>query len=427
MLPATPTPQGDRLALLLHLTQVFNSTLDLDEVLNRVMDEVITVLHAERGFVVLKNAAGGLEFRVARGLDQTTIDQPQFQVSRSVVEQVAASGQAVLTSDAQADERFNLRQSVMILGLRSILCVPLKVKDQVIGAIYADNRLQAGIFTHADLELLITIASSAAIAVENARLYRLAVENARLEQELQMARRVQQSLLPREMPSLEGWEFAVHWKPAREVGGDYYDFITLPDGCLGVVIADVTDKSLGAALFVAFARSIVRANLDHAASPAEGIRRANELICQESNEGLFVTLFYAMLDPATGQLTYVNAGHNPPVLCRAGDAAGFGGEQRPERLTGTGIPLGVDGDSEYSERTIYLRQGDFLILYTDGATEAMNQQDEMFGLERLEHAAKKHCRGSAGDILESLEGMIYDFTSPRLPFDDLTLMVIRRI
>ena len=144
-------PSGDRLALLYRLSQTFNSSLDLDEVLNRVMDEVIAATRAERGFVMLREADGRLNFRVARGMDQETIDDPQFQVSRSVVEQVAREGGAVLTSDAQADDRFSMRRSVMSLGLRSILCVPLRIKDRISGVVYVDNRLQIGIFGQADL------------------------------------------------------------------------------------------------------------------------------------------------------------------------------------------------------------------------------------------------------------------------------------
>ena len=186
--PPTTPPGEDHLHLLLRLAETFNSSLELDVVLNLVMDEVISAVKAERGFVMLKEAGdddgGGLVFRVARGIDHQTIDDPQFQVSRGVVEKVARGGEPLLTSDAQLDSRFSGRESILILGLRSILCAPLKVKDKVTGVIYVDNHLQAGIFTDADLELLGGIASSAAIAIENARLYQVAVEKGRMEREL---------------------------------------------------------------------------------------------------------------------------------------------------------------------------------------------------------------------------------------------------
>ncbi len=311
-------PPADRFALLYRLSQAFNSSLDLDEVLNRVMDEVITATHAERGFVTLREPDGELVFRIARGIDSTTIEDPQFQISHSVVETVAENGEPVLTSNAQEDERFSSRQSVMFLGLRSIICAPLKVKDAVTGVIYVENRIQAGIFTQDDLELLGAIAGSAAIAIENARLYQVAVEKGRMERELQMAYRVQSSLIPAGTPQFPGWTFAAHWQPAREVAGDYYDFIPGRDGRMGIVIADVTDKGMPAALFMALTRSILRACLDQALPPAESLDKANRLICADSTSDMPVTLFYGLLDPLQGEIIYVNAGHNPPIHYRAG-------------------------------------------------------------------------------------------------------------
>ena len=169
-------PSPDRLSLLYRLSQTFNSSLDLDEVLRRVMDEVIAVTRAERGFLMLRDADDQLAFRAARGMDQQTIGAPEFQISRSVVEDVAQEGKPRLTNDAQSDAWLQKRQSVVGLRLRSILCVPLQIKGATIGVIYVDNRLQAGIFTRDDLELLTSIAASAAVAIENARMYQVAVD-----------------------------------------------------------------------------------------------------------------------------------------------------------------------------------------------------------------------------------------------------------
>jgi sigma-B regulation protein RsbU (phosphoserine phosphatase) len=409
---------SERLALLYRLSQTFSSSLDLDEVLNRVVDEVIAATRAERGFVMLREADEALVFHVARGMDRQTIEEPQFQVSRSVVERVAREGQPILTSDAQTDDRFSMRQSVLDLRLRSILCVPLVIKDQVSGVVYVDNRLQSGIFTQADLDLLTAIASSAAVAIENARLYQVAVEKGRLERELQMARDVQASLLPSETPQLPGWEFVARWRPAREVAGDYYDFIADDQGQLGLVIADVTDKGMPAALFMALTRSIVRASVAGAYSPAECIARANRLVYEDSTQGMFVTLFYALLNPAARELTYVNGGHNPPLLCRAGQV-------RPTELTLTGLPLGIEADAAYEQRTLRLKPGDLILLYTDGVTDALNAQGQDFGMERLERVLQDHFLSSAADVLAALEGALDDFTGPTAPFDDMAMMVIR--
>jgi len=411
---------SDRLTLLLHLTQAFNSSLNLDEVLDRIIDEVITAVHAERGFVMLRENDGRLTFRTARGLDQSTIDAPRFQVSRSVVESVAADGQPVLTNDAMRDSRFSGRESVMMLGLRSILCAPLRVQDKIIGAIYVDNRLQAGIFTQEDLDLLSAIASSAAIAVENARLYQVAVEKGRMDRELEMARRVQSSLLPDQVPDIPGWEFAVRWQPAHEVAGDYYDFAPCANGTTGLVVADVTDKGMAAALFMALTRSAIRANVCGGASPAEGIASANRLVCAESTRGLFVTLFFGLLDPVTGDVIFVNAGHNPPLCYRAA-------EDDLSLLKATGMPLGIDSAAAYGQRSIRMQPGDFLVLYTDGITEAFDEHGTEFGMERLQRVVYDVRSSSVEAIQSSLLQTVNDFIENTAPSDDITIMVVKRL
>jgi phosphoserine phosphatase RsbU/P len=412
----------ERLALLVHLAQSFNSSLDLDQVLNRVMDEVITAVHAERGFVMLYEAGSRLAFRVARGIDQRTIEDPSFQISRGVLAQVAAEGQPVLTSDAQRDDRFNMRQSIVTLGLRSILCVPLVVRDQVTGVIYVDNRLHAGIFTPADLELLVAIASSAAIAIENARLYLAAVETGRLERELQMARDLQTGLIPHETPVAPGWEFVARWQPARQVAGDFYDFIPASGGHIGIVVGDVADKGMAAAIFMALTRSTVRASLAGAPSPAEGIARANRLVCADAGGGIFVTLFYAQLDPITGQLTYVNAGHDPAILCSED-------KDRCALLERTGLIMGVDEDAVYTQRTIHLQPGDGVLIYTDGVTDASldTSPDERFGSERLQALVEAHHRAPAAKLVAALDQALQQYIGPAGPFDDVTVMAIRRL
>jgi sigma-B regulation protein RsbU (phosphoserine phosphatase) len=420
-------PSEDRLALLYRVTQTFNSSLDLDEVLNWVMDEVITATHAERGFVMLYDESGQLNVRSARGMDQRTIESPAFEVSRGIVERVANEGQPILTSDAQTDSRFSSRKSVMILGLRSILCVPLKTKDKTIGVTYVDNRLQAGIFTAADLELLSAIASSAAIAIENARLYQVAVEKGRMERELQMARRVQNSLLPAEMPQISGWDFAAQWQPAREVGGDYYDFIPVirsrsSSSKLGLVIADVTDKGMPAALFMAFTRSIIRASMSRADYPVASLTQANELICAESNKGLFVTLFYAQLDLPTGEITYVNAGHNPAILCQLTD-----NDPQVTLLTATGMPLGVEPDQTFEQRSLALKPEELIVMYTDGVIDALNSSGQDFGMDRLQEVIRANPTASAITLLDAIMEAVNNFTGSITPFDDITILVVKRL
>jgi sigma-B regulation protein RsbU (phosphoserine phosphatase) len=241
-----------------------------------------------------------------------------------------------------------------------------------------------------------------------------------MERELQMARRVQASLMPEGMPQLEGWEFAARWLPARVVAGDFYDVIPLEGGQLGLVIADVTDKGMPSALLMALTRSILRASLEGAPSLAHAIAKANRLICADSKLGMPVTLFCARLDPASALLTYVNAGHNPPLLWRSGSA-----ELR--ELTRTGMVLGVDETTAYEEGSTTLEPGDVLLLYTDGVTDAIDLSEQQFGLERMRAAFTGKPGASATAILSRITLAIERFAGAADAFDDITLLVAKRV
>ncbi len=415
-----PHPPGDRLALLYRLSQSFNTSLDLNEVLNRVIDEVIEILHAERGFIMLFAPDGTQNFSVARGIDRRTIEQPQFEVSQSVVHKVASEGQPILTSDAQADSRFNMRQSIMLLGLRSILCVPLKVKEEVRGVVYADNRFEVGIFTQADLDLLSAITSIAAIAIENARLYLLAVEKGRMQRELQLAREMQITFLPQETPQISGWDFAASWQPAREVAGDYFDFITVSPDLLGMVVADVTDKGAPAALFMVFTNSIVRGSLHASMEPVESIKNANRLISDKSTNAMFVSLIYVHLNTKTGQATWINAGHNPPLYYQSN-------EDKLSLLMPTGMVLGIDAEAPFEQHTLDLQPGDFLFMYTDGLIDAIDAAENEFGLERVKELIQMHQKDSAKEIISHLQAALVAHSGDITPFDDITLLLVKRL
>ena len=206
------SPLVDRLEMLYRFSQSLGSTLQLDILLNAVMDQVIRVTRAERGFLMLGGHVEDMTIRVARGVNQTTIEAPEFQVSRGVVQRVASEGKAVVTSDAQAEEWLAKRESVASLGLRSIMCVPLQLRGRSIGLIYVDNRLQAAMFDHDDLDLLEAVANTAAVAIENARLHEREIERSRLERELEVARQIQTSLMPRAAPRFPGFDIAGFWR-----------------------------------------------------------------------------------------------------------------------------------------------------------------------------------------------------------------------
>jgi serine phosphatase RsbU (regulator of sigma subunit) len=335
-----------------------------------------------------------------------------------VMERVVQTGNAVMTSDAQSEEWLADRTSVASLKLRSIMCVPLSAQGRRIGLIYVDNRMQAGIFGADDLELLQAVANTAAVAIENARLHMAEVEQARMERELEVARQVQTSLMPPGPPDIPGFEVAGLWRAAREVGGDFYDFIPRADGELGIVIGDVTDKGVPAAFFMALARTTLRASLAGGGSALDGLQQANRLISADSSTGMFVTLFYAGLKPGSQTLSWVNAGHMPPLHYRSV-------EMDVTRLPRGGLPLGIESEGRFAEGQTELRRGDALLLYTDGLVDAMGHQGDFYGWDRLKRVVGVSGGMGAADMLSSIERDVSRFTAGTARFDDLTMVVVK--
>ena len=447
-LPQTST---DRVALLYHLSRTFNSSLNLDEVLNNVMDEVISATRAQRGFVVLRQEDGELVFPVARGLNHTDIDFPQWQVSHGVIDGVLSDGEPLITNDAQDDLRFEGMQSVTYLGLTSIMCAPLVVRGEIIGALYVENRTQSGIFMEDDMDMLTTIASSAAISIENARLYGEAVDKGRMERELQVARNVQRDFLPREIYQPTGWEIGAHLEAAREVGGDFYDVFSLDeDRLVGLVIGDVCDKGVGSALFMALSRSLIRAfseqhicldgrlakfgEMDETdpkrqegkqsgGDPTDVSTLVNTvyltnqyMVNHHQASNMFTTLFFAVIDPATGWVNYVNSGHEPPIL--------LGKEGIKSRLDPTGPVLGIIPDMEFRVNHVVLEPGDILLAFTDGVIDALDPEGQPFSEERLLSLVQPPA-DSAIELLRRISSALKAHMGDRAQFDDITLLAAR--
>jgi sigma-B regulation protein RsbU (phosphoserine phosphatase) len=409
-------PNREHLATLYEITRTLNSSLDLDEVLENIMDRVIEVTGAERGFLMLHDQ-GQLVFKIARGMNRSDLDSPAFQVSTTIVREVEQTRKPLLTDNAQYDPRFKRGESIMLLGLRSILSVPITVKDRLIGLVYVDNRLQAGLFNEDHLALLTAFASQAGSAIENARLYQVAVEKGRMEKELQMAHDIQRGLLPRELPHIPGYELAADWKSAREVAGDFYDCFPLSNGDYGLVIADVSDKGAPAAIFMAVARSLIRANALTASVPEEMLRQANRIIMSDTQSGMFVTVYYTILHPG-GRITGVNSGHNRPLLYRAGS-------NTYEFLPRGGRPLGWFEELPVKAVDYQLQPGDTVVYYTDGLTEAENIHGEPYGEERLLEVVRGSVGLSASEVLKKIIDSVISFMGAAPPFDDTTLVVLR--
>jgi sigma-B regulation protein RsbU (phosphoserine phosphatase) len=236
---------------------------------------------------------------------------------------------------------------------------------------------------------------------------------------LDVAHTIQASFMPDGSPNIPGCSVATYWQAARQVGGDFYDFLALGDNRWGIVIADVADKGVPAALFMALSRTILRTVAFSREDPGQVLMRANEIIGREARSDLFVTLFYGVWDPATERLTYANAGHNPPLLMQPNGTF--------QTLRGHGVALGVLPDIQMQSQSIHLRPGDIIILFTDGMTEALNEDFDEYGLERLQVAARAAARRPANEIVGHIRDTIRDHTGQTPQFDDMTLIVIKRL
>jgi serine phosphatase RsbU (regulator of sigma subunit) len=300
-----------------------------------------------------------------------------------------------------------------------LFAVPIAVKDALYGVMLIEEAPGGLRFRARRLEIITGIAQQAALAIQNDLLQKEMVVRERLETEVQLARQIQQTFIPETLPQFEDWELAARWKTARQVGGDFYDVFDLPGKRLGLFIADVADKGVPAALFMALTRTLVRAAVTELETPAMAMERVNDLLIPDTRQGMFVTAVYAVLDMEKNELTYVNAGHNPPLWVKC--------DGEVVRLTRTAIALGVVTGEPVDQRTIKFESGDNLLLYTDGLTESFNIDGEFYGEGRLIESIKSNTCNSASDLLDVVEKSLLNFVQDMPPADDLTMLVLRRV
>ncbi len=306
-----------------------------------------------------------------------------------------------------------------LIGIETCMVWPLWVRGDLLGALIVEEVHPLG----RRLSILNGIAHQLAVAMEGARLAREVAQQQRLERELEVGRDIQASFLPKACPQVAGWELCSLWRAARQVGGDFYDFIPLRahEGVerWGIVVADVADKGVPAALFMALSRTLLRSAAIGRVSPAATLARVNQMILADAPSALFVTVFYGVWEPATGRVRYANGGHNPPLWVERSGAA--------RTLKGRGLPLGVLEEVEYEEHEIHLQPGELLFLYTDGVTDAINVEEKEFGLERLQTVVCQARGRSAAEIMDAAAAAVEQHVGGVEAFDDMTMMVIKRV
>lgn len=395
------------------------SSKGLEDTLNQVATLVFETVPAERCMIMLRDEdeTDGMKILVARvrGKDEK-IDE--VRISRTVMDEVLKNGKSVLTSDAQHDPRY-ASQTMALLGIRSVLAVPLSVQEQeVFGIVYADSPTYEATFTEEHLNILTTLASVASIRIENAQLMEERIQRERMERELELATEIQQRLQPSAPPVIEGYEFQGISFSCYEIGGDYYDFINRHDGKMLIALGDVSGKGTAAALLMSSVHAAIHAQVAAKHSLLDTVTSVNQYLAENTPTNRFVTLFIAELDPETGKIGYINAGHNPPLIGR--------NDGTVEQLGSGGFPLGIMPAAEYELGETYLKGDEALIIYSDGVTEAADLSGEEFGMERLTDVITKNLDRSASGMRDKIESSLSNFIQTAPAGDDITMVIVKK-
>jgi len=416
LLATAERESAGRLKLLNEVHRALAASLTLPELLEAVLDRTFAYLGPEEAVIFLKKPYGGVERAASRRLPTARGD---FFYSRSLESEVAEKGQAALVLDAQTDERFAAAESIMSSGVRSLMAAPLLDSQGIQGMIVLSSRIHVRRFAEQDLELLTALGSVAAMRIRNLSLAEEAARRRALEKEMALAREIQLTLLPEHLPEIPGYSVFAANDASRAVSGDFYEFQGRDEGDEQVlVIADVSGKGMAASLLAASFDALLMGPIE--------VGDPSDLICAKVSRRLFmrtpperyVTAFIAALDPATGRLSYTNAGHCPGLLVRADGAV--------QRLEANGMPLGLFPVVEYERVEVTLAPGDLVLLYTDGITEAANPAGDEFGLERLQAAVQKHAREPLVALAVAIETVVEVFADGTPFGDDRTLVLLRR-
>ncbi len=394
---------------LIHAGQELAGHRPLEELFAVILDLALSAMEAKRG-VILTLEDGELVVRASKG--------EGFSISTAVRDRVIREKCSLVVSDAQSDENFNQQKSIVIQRVRSMMAVPLQTGDRVIGLIYVDNGSFLRPFSQEDLELLTVMANVAAIRIEHARLATVEQSEKLMELELTQASEIQQSLLPRQAPVYEGYDLAGLNLPCRTVGGDYYDFLPYKDGRLGLVVGDVSGKGLPAALLMSSLQARVHMLVETGPDPASAVTILNRNLAERCPLGKFITFFYGVLDTITGSLCYSNAGHNYPLLLRAGGTV--------EELAGSGMVMGIFPHLQYELMETKLQRGDILALFSDGVTEACTADDEEFGERGLAEFLAAHKSEPCAVIVKALADHVRGWRGQASFADDFTVLLVRR-
>ena len=412
------------MAALLEGMRALGSGKVLDEVLALVLDSAIEVTSAERGFIMLANAQGQLELSLVRGRGKMTLGGKSFETSRKIPETVFATGQQKIVEDLLDGDLASAHMGTVALGIRHVLCAPLRLirhadngdqQQYIIGVLYLDSRERGALRSATVQAALETLSAEAALAIDNARLYREALDKAKIDQELKVAAGIQQSLLPPGEHNGPFFSAFAASEPCRSVGGDFFDYIDMTNGELGFIVGDIAGKGSPAALLAAAVLGMFSAEAFYQTGSSSPITRVNAGLFRRAIEARFLTAFYGILHK-DGSLIFTNAGHNPPILVKRNGI---------QRLEAGGVVLGLFEAATFDQETVMLEKGDLVLAFSDGVTEAMNENSEEFGDDSLVSLMRNRHGQDPRRILEELVREVKKFTGDALQSDDVTMMVVR--
>lgn len=394
--------RGVELEALYEVGLAIASTLDLDRLGEEVLMRAILLLDARRGALYLLDDHG---YYLTGHLGGVALER--FTAEEIDVDQLCAG---------------ELFPEQLVPGAGHLLASPVEIEGEPRGLlVVADKESRTGVgpFQVRDRRTLMLFANQAAIALENAKLHKLALDKERLEREMELAAEIQQQLLPKSMPQIPGYEVIGWNRPARQVGGDYFGFQDLGDGCLGVIVGDVTGKGMPAALLVSTLHSALRVLLDRMEVGPALLERLNSHICEASSANKFITLVLATLDTVNGRIAYLNAGHNPGVLLRV--------KGEVVELKSSGLPLGLVPTATYDSSMLKVEEGDLICLYSDGITECESFDDEEYGLERLVDLLREQFESPLPEILAKIDQAMLKWSDGQAQGDDQTVVLLRRL
>ncbi len=410
-----------KLELVMELTAQINSKLEPSEILRAIMRAAKHIMEAEASSLFLiDEETEDLVLSVPTGPATAELSNKRMPKGTGIAGWVVDKNTSQIISDITKDERFGGDVRSDLFTTRNMICVPMCNQDgKVMGALQAINTQYAENDKSEILSLFEALANQAAISITNARLKEEQVKQELMQRELQLAETIQSGFWPKSTPEIAGFSIAGTSLPAAKVGGDYYDFIAIPNtNKYAFVVADVSGKGVPAALLMATVRAVLRAESEHNQAADQVIQKVNKAIFRDSPPDKFITMFYAELDPDSGTITCVNAGHNPPYVI---DASG----ENLEMLTDGGVMLGVLPEMFYQSKTLKLEKGQTLTIFSDGITEARNADGEFYEEERFEKWLKENANLSAKEMLEKLMATVLEFQGNAPQFDDITAIMIK--